>query len=293
MDDLQSGIKWPIAKTSDGQYVKIENANRGGFYQCPECQGRFVARKGAVVRWHFAHYPGAMCTGEGSRHAVAKHYIAMLLGEPFYVSLKCFCSLQLPSKPYKVEFTDIKVEDNINNYRVDVTCKRKGQRICIEVVDANPTINEKRESLRGTLIEIIINDLNDNEVFGGEKLRERLNHGITSYLQSRIDSTYYFIHTWHGPCWRCHKDKGIARLCGGVQGEVMWSQDFPAKLLATMCKYAKLEWRTTGIVKEGYIANVCPHCGAVQGDWHLNDELMNILSSGNSAKVETIISLGE
>ncbi|AKG91318.1 hypothetical protein GAH_01385 [Geoglobus ahangari] len=31
------------------------------------------------------------------------------------------------------------------------------------------------------------------------------------------------------------------------------------------------------MVKEGYYANVCPYCNAVQGDWFLNEELINYL----------------
>ena len=293
MNKSQSGIKWPVAKKPDGGYVKIIDANSGGYYLCPECEGRFVARKGDVVRWHFAHYPGVLCTGEGSRHTIAKHYIAIILSESPHVSLRCPCSLELPTKPYKIKFTDIKVEDTVLDYRIDVTCKRKGQLICIEVIDTNPTVIDKKEALKDMLLEVAINDLNDDDIFSGEKIKERLEHELGQYFKSFVTTKHYFIHTWHGSCWQCHKDRGIVQLCNGVNPAGMWTQNFPPKLLTTMRKYAKLEWRTTSIVKEGYIANVCPHCGAVQGDFPLIDELMDILSSGNADKVETIIFLGE
>ncbi len=44
--------------------------------RCPECRSPVVARKGNVIRHHFAHIAASRCTGENALHAGLVRYAA-------------------------------------------------------------------------------------------------------------------------------------------------------------------------------------------------------------------------
>ncbi len=262
------GIHWPLAKDSAGKYVHIRDAVKANPYRCPECSARFVTRMGAKVRWHFAHYPGALCTGEGARHTLAKHFIASLLGQPISLPLLCGCCC--PTKQYRIVACDVGVETPVQNYAVDVTCTIKGRPIYIEVVDTHETPTDKAGRLLANLIEVGIHDLSDEEVFSGEKVRDRLYAKLGQLLPTLAYRRWKFIHIWETPCWKCKQKTPVVMVCGGE----MWSKD--PELLAELKKYARVEFRRTGPVPNGYFANVCNQCGAVQGDYPLMHDLLDL-----------------
>lgn len=278
------GITWPLAKDTQGSYVHIRDAVSKEHYYCPECSGRFVARMGTKVTHHFAHYRGVVCTGEGSRHSIAKHYIASLLGHPVVLPLRCQCGL--PTKAYRLEVSNVEVESTVGEYIVDVACKRNGEPIYVEVVDTHPTDLQKGNALKSALLEVKIKDLSDQDVFSGDKVRERLFSGLGSFLPTMAQAPYYFFHTWRTECWKCKRRVPVAHRCGQTGGEI-WSHSFPNELLTEMRKYAKLEFRSTSIVKDGYIANVCPSCNEVQGDFYLLHEFLEL--SYTPEKIMTVL----
>lgn len=280
----KASIKWPVAKTPDGAYIRIDQAIIGDLYRCPQCSARFVARKGNVKTWHFAHYPGTVCTGEGARHEIAKHLIAAALGKIKQLPLYCPCSL--PTKPYSVEFTDVKVEDTILEYRVDVTCRLKGRLLCLEIVGSNPVTDDKRQALQDKLVEIDIARLGDEEVFRGDAVQSQLEAGLSSFL-SRIARKHVFIHSWYGSCWKCGEGRRVAIVCDNGSESMQWSQSFPPEILSALGKHTKLDFRHTSVVRQGYIANICPHCRTVQGDFHLHEELIDLLADGRGSEIET------
>ena len=281
------GIQWPLAKNVEGSYVHIRNAVSKEHYYCPDCSGRFVARMGTKITHHFAHYRGVLCTGEGSRHSIAKHYIASLLENPITLPLICQC--RLPTKAYRLEVSNVRVESTVGEYIVDVSCERNGKPIYVEVVDTHPTDLQKSNTLEGALVEVKIKDLSDQEVFSGEKVRERLLWELGSFLSTMSEAPYYFFHTWTGECWKCKRNIGKALRCNQA-GDEQWSQSFPDRLVTEIRKYAKLEWRATSIMKDGYIANVCPFCNAVQGDFYLVPEFLDL--SYTLEKITTVFRTG-
>ena len=285
-------IQWPLAKDTLGSYIHIGDTVSKEQYFCPECSGRFIARMGTKVKHHFAHYRGIVCTGEGSRHSIAKHYIAILLGNPVTLPLMCQ-SNRLPTKAYRLQVWNVEIEYAVGEYIVDVACERNGKPIYVEVIDTHPTDLEKSRTLKDALVEVKIKDLSDQEVFFGEKVRERLLGELAFFLPTMPEGPYDFIHTWTTRCWKCKKEVPVALRCepgdeskGEYPGAELWPQNFPKDLLTEMQKYAKLEWRTTSIMKEGYIANICPSCNTVQGDFYLQDELLDL--SYTPEKVMTV-----
>lgn len=286
----ENSIKWPIAKIPNGDYIKIGQATPGDYYQCPQCLGRLIARQGNKKTWHFAHYPGTVCSGEGARREVTKHMIAASLGKIKQLPLYCFCSL--PTKPYIVKFTDVKVEDTVQEYRVDVTCRLKGRLLCLEIVDSNPITDDKRLALQDKLVEIDISGLSNEEVFLGNKTQSLLEAKLGSFL-SHIAPKYAFIHSWWGSCWKCGKRRRVAIVCDNGGESMEWSQSFPPEILSALRKYTQLDFRRTSVVRQGYMANICPYCRSVQGDFHLHEELIELLADGKDNEIETIfVALG-
>jgi hypothetical protein len=174
-------IKWPIAKTCRDDYVLIKDAVRGAEYHRPEGSGLFVPRMGQQIRWHFAHRPGVVCTGGGSRHSVAKHYIASVLKGQVSLPFGCGCS-GLATRPYRIKFSDVRVEANVQEYRIDVIARRNQQLLCVEVVDSHLTEPEKKEALADTLVEVTINNLSNDEIFYGQSVQDRLLQAIEFHL---------------------------------------------------------------------------------------------------------------
>jgi hypothetical protein len=292
---VQANIRWPIAKTVEGAYVKVEQATTGNLYQCPECAGRFVARKGKLKRWHFAHYPGIVCSGEGSRHSVAKHLVASMLNDIKLIRLGCYHALF--TKPYKIEISDVKVEDKRLDFRCDVTCRIKEKDVCIEIVDTNPPSQDKKAAFANRLIEVPITDLSDDEIFEATRLQERLKTEIADWVML-LAPKHVFIHTWTSPCWKCHKERPVAIICEDDQeddqvpgGMECLIDPYPPDILSELRKYTKMAFRRSWAVREGYMANICISCGALQGDHPLIDEFLDLASGDERTRIETILVL--
>jgi len=106
----------------------------------------------------------------------------------------------------------------------------------------------------------------------------------------------YFYAIWKKNCWKCGKEITVAiDVCGWsfvpcdtldyeeYQDEEsyaggLWRYKLPSWLLKHLKSLgANIQFRITSRVKNGYYANVCPYCGAVQGDWFLHEEFIGLI----------------
>lgn len=73
-----------------------------------------------------------------------------------------------------------------------------------------------------------------------------------------------------GDCWSCGADMKIAF---GVEGGMALSPEnlTEDELTAARAAGAKLEVRHSKTVDRDYLANVCPHCDRITGDFYLHD----------------------
>ena len=109
-----------------------------------------------------------------------------------------------------------------------------------------------------------------------------------------MESFYYAV--WNKGCWKCGREITVALdVCGWsfvpcdtleyeeYEGEEsnaggLWRYKMPSWLLKHLRLLgANIQFRKTSVVEGGYYANVCPHCGAVQGDWFLHEEFAGLL----------------
>lgn len=61
-----------------GSLVLPRDASKSNKYQCPQCEGKLILKKGAIMKPHFAHYSNGLCNyfgttpGESALHKDAK-----------------------------------------------------------------------------------------------------------------------------------------------------------------------------------------------------------------------------
>lgn len=108
---------------------------------------------------------------------------------------------------------------------------------------------------------------------------------------------YYAV--WTTPCWMCKSPINVAHaldLSAGLHDDVLhnmswrrasrrgisWrTNELPALTRTLVARYSiKREFRVTDVMREGYVANICPSCGATQGDHFLRDDIIKALKSG-------------
>ena len=98
MQQTTNGLLIPFALSSTGHIVGVDEVKRGLACQCTclDCGEALVARRGTVLRPHFAHLPTAgpcSSTSEGILHQTAKRALAnsvgkvVLLGIPKYLAV--------------------------------------------------------------------------------------------------------------------------------------------------------------------------------------------------------------
>jgi hypothetical protein len=78
-----------------GQPVHISHARRGDRFICPVCQGRMVARRGDIIRHHFAHVYVNVCQPQEVTRLAATRWIvqqlseALAAGQPVPLTYEC------------------------------------------------------------------------------------------------------------------------------------------------------------------------------------------------------------
>ncbi len=102
-------------------------------------------------------------------------------------------------------------------------------------------------------------------------------------MNRNLDKLTFYYALWQRKCWKCKKDVIVAlnvegwSFVPGGEGE-LWTQELPNWLIKHLRSLgANIHYRKTLTVKEGYYANVCPYCNAVQGEWFLREEILNYL----------------
>ena len=130
-------------------------------------------------------------------------------------------------------------------------------------------------------------DLASNDLPPIYRPQSLLEAGLSSFL-IHIDPKHVFIHSWYGSCWNCGERRRVAIVCDNGGESMQWSQSFPPEILFALRKYTELGCRRTNVVRQEYIANICPYYRSVQGDFHLHEELIGLLADGQGNEIETM-----
>lgn len=153
----------------DGQLRHISEVRRGRDCQCscPACGVELVAKKGAVVRHHFAHHAGDTCkyAVETALHLAAKD---ILLSAKEMVLPKVQVEfnpygkdpiLLAPEASYKI--TDVRLEKSVGKIVPDVIIESLGRKILIEIFVTHKTGSEKIKHIQSLGLSAVEIDLSE------------------------------------------------------------------------------------------------------------------------------------
>lgn len=143
---------------------------------CPECKCQLVAKKGAVVRHHFAHHTITGCVGgfETMAHMLAKQIIADARGITLPEAVAERHDLRKVVNDAKwVPFDEVSLEVWQDGLRPDVVGRLRGRELAIEIFVTHKCDQEKIDILRdrGTeTIEISLGEFRRH--FDSDKFKE-------------------------------------------------------------------------------------------------------------------------
>jgi hypothetical protein len=97
--------------------------------------------------------------------------------------------------------------------------------------------------------------------------------------------SYELWAVWGSKCWKCEKPITVTKDTAGWSfnpfvdiGGDMWSNSVNENTIRILNKFnVKMELRYSKTLEDKYIANVCPYCNNIQGNWFINEEFMDIM----------------
>lgn len=143
----------PYGLAPNGRMVTVEEVSRGLLrdIRCACCGSPLVARKGSVVRHHFAHESVADCAGaiETTLHRYGKQALAdakRVFLPPVVARWKW---RESTVEPARVFYADrVEVEATVGRLRVDALLFSGNDRLAVEIVVSHPCDSEKIATLR-------------------------------------------------------------------------------------------------------------------------------------------------
>lgn len=112
----------PLAWNADRAIIWPEQAKKQTDYWCPECLDIVHLRGGSKVRLHFYHVKPGLCTGEGARHAAAKHWLVDTINRGEFPLLHYWCPRCFHDATYSLppKVATAEAEVSLGDFRVDV-----------------------------------------------------------------------------------------------------------------------------------------------------------------------------
>lgn len=160
--------KLTYGMTADGRLVSVADVPRGLACgcRCAECGSRLVAKKGDVVRDHFAHEADAACAKalETTAHRLAKQVIA----EAGWITVPALVATtkglfaiktRIAEDTRRVTFSRVDVERGHDGFRPDVTAFEGQTTLAIEVLVTHACPPEKLDLLKARGITAVEIDL--------------------------------------------------------------------------------------------------------------------------------------
>lgn len=169
MTDHPSDIVLPYGLSPDGRMVHIANVPSGLACNCicAECHKRLVAKKGDIIRHHFAHEADADCASgyETMAHMLAKQVIADEKRIFIPAAIAVAGGMQrVVTKRQWIKFDTVNLEVWKNGLRPDIIGKLRDRELAIEIFVTHRCGPEKIAELRArkcSSIEIYLGDIRD------------------------------------------------------------------------------------------------------------------------------------
>ncbi|NNG66404.1 competence protein CoiA family protein [Caldanaerobacter subterraneus] len=280
----------PYAVDQEGNLYNAKEAGKEKQYYCPSCGEKVVLRKGKVRTAHFAHKANAKCSEETVIHKTAKLLIQQVIQswkkenkKAPVIIVKCPICYN-PSEVRIVE--QIRIEDALLEYRLpegyiaDVALIANNKiKMVIEIKVTHSVEQEKQERINIPFVELdgyeVINNpfvwkplkyklpffVCDNCKDAYKKFLRKAKT-IAQKTRVKIPTEYYLYGIT--TCWKCKREILVFTWAGHTSLDKRAPKKKPIP--------STIQYRYSKTAKQKYWANVCPYCGAIQGDWFLYDE---------------------
>lgn len=284
----------PFALNACNDIINIDNAVKGEKYTCPSCGAELVLRQSKIPAGqkyhktsHFAHKGGTdnHCS-ETFLHKLFKDKVAEFIQsniekhEPIIFEWECKQCYEHHKGNLLKKAVSVVEEYDLGECRPDVALLDASGNvvIAIEVVvthEPEKSVLEFYDSHKIACLQLKIENFDDLT-----KVEEKLTHPTSVNLcptptceKCGNKKDHIFLETYIGPCWKCGCDMKIAVISSNTSS--LEFEDMPSAVLDKARSLGvKLENRYSKTVGASYIANVCPHCNSMTGDFYLHEFTM-------------------
>ncbi|MDQ7827018.1 MAG: competence protein CoiA family protein [Candidatus Eremiobacteraeota bacterium] len=279
-----------------GELIKACDALKSNNYYCPSCHSDLVFRQGKVRAPHFAHKIIANCSEETVMHKIAKLLIVEAVsnwkeGKGPRPKIRRLCP-----KSYCSGFKDQELPEKVvsaseefglpNGRVVDVALMEESSvAAAVEIyyshkVDAQKASEFEHPWFEVDALKILENPLlwecrqdslkpfkcpdclaRENEIKEKRDALIKEVQSFTEHYQIKLPPSppyYWSIKN----CYRCDKRTLVYKW----QGHSLWQTKLPPKPIPPSVKF-----KYSHTTRSKYWVNTCRFCGAIQGDFHLDD----------------------
>ena len=278
-------FKIPVALNQDHRVVRVDEAQKGVAYFCPECTEIVIFKQFASRSDHFSHKPNQQCNKETILHNAAKRLVQQVLidwkegkGQAPILQRECESCNALVVKPLSEKIESAVLERKLScGHIVDVALMIGEIPAAVEICVTHPVDKDKSEKLSIPYMELEgIEVIKTPLVWRAKsfKLKHPMICEACNLRRSRfiaeateiaretcvsLPTSYYrYGFSW---CYRC---KFKVLVFTWPEHELHTTlrpkqQPLPRTLIFNYSKTTKTK----------YWMNTCPRCGASQGDFFL------------------------
>jgi hypothetical protein len=269
----------------NGRLVRVSDvpAGRACGCACPVCRQTVMARKGPVLRHHFAHAGSGGCRGETVLHEVAKRLLAQRIGRclrqarPLPLAWRCrFCG-DAHGGDLLRRARRVLTEAGLGGHRPDVLLAEAGGRAvaAVEIVVSHAPTRAARDACRRAGAAVVVFRVRDGRAV------ERLERGRELWADDvnvcqrpqcgtcgrRLAARDLYVAD--GFCWRCERPMKAALLLVDRTG-LLGPEGFgPEERREAETAGARIEERVHVRSGARRSVNVCSACGAATGSGYL------------------------
>lgn len=283
-------LKVPYGLDHSGRLISpFEAIKDGRQYFCPGCKSSLILKQGEQKTWHFAHKAEANCSGETILHKTAKQLIKQVIdgwrtGANSIPQIARICPTckQLIEEPIPENITEAEIELRTDsNFIVDVGLKSVNNLVwAVEILVTHAVDQNKADNLGVPFIEIKAENVIESPLYwipeadglhdlvcvdcqiqGKKRKQQVLDYRDRAFASARemgVDMTQKFYRFALIQCWRCKSDIVV----------FTWPENSPLREPVP----STIQMRYSRMTEDTYMANVCPHCDALQGDFFLYSE---------------------
>lgn len=288
-------ILYTIAKDSNGNLVRANDAKKGITFFCPVCNNELLLRKSGNTgkyskRPHFAHkLLTPNCTPETVLHFSFKTLLTKKIQQhidnslPLNITWICQHCRDIHSGNLLKKIKSVRLEYKIGVCQPDITLLDIDEKV-FAVIEIVVTHKPERQVLNyyktNNIILIQIELKSDNDIY---EIDSKISNpdlisicfnpkckNCRHYLQKKIMTII------DGPCWKCNNIMKIATISSGNCGQThgisthLGPSYFTAEeIFLAKTKGVILKTQYSKTAGNKYLANSCLKCGSFAGDFYL------------------------